>query len=561
MNFHSDFLHSFSKRFFLLCFFLGVCIISPAQVPSCQWGNFFDGNGSEFSGGIAVDSAGYSIVAGRYVGNSLFQNSLSVANTNSNTSDIFLAKFDPSGQIQWLKGGGGGGDDYVYDIAVDDSGNIYMAGFTTSTSLLFGTILAANPSIGSVETYVAKFASNGVAIWVRFAGGAGIQEAMEMKYDRYSGKFVVAGLFSSDSMTVGSNVIHNGGSLGSNEIFIFQVDCNGNFTWAKSAGGIGDDRLGGIAIDANSNIIMVGTYDSPVFMIDTFLLNSAGQYDVFISKFDQYGNVSWLKREGGTGVESARCVVTDSNNDIWVAGEFSGNPVNIANSNLTNAGGDDVFISKYHTNGSAVFARSSGGDGNDYPECIAIDRNNAAIVAGRFTGQTFANGTTTLQNTSTSSFYHEDMFVEKISVAGTLPYTVGFSGANYEIPYKIISDNAGDIFITGIANSDIGFGTCSISAPNLGHDIFIIKLHDLFALPAIDNLVIYPSPSSGEFNFSSSELVHCIRVFDVAGRLVETLYPEANSGQLFISCSGMYFLDVIVDSGHETKKIVVAKKH
>jgi hypothetical protein len=147
-----------------------------SEARSLQWAKQAGGGGDNGGTGIAVDNSGNSYVTGYFDGSATFgageanQTTLTSASAN----DVFVAKYNSSGALQWAKRAGGVGFDEAYGIAVDGSGNSYVTGYFDG-SATFGageanqTILTA--AGGSLDIFVAKYNSSGALQWAKRAGG------------------------------------------------------------------------------------------------------------------------------------------------------------------------------------------------------------------------------------------------------------------------------------------------------------------------------------------------------------------------------------------------------
>src|SRR4051812_43030090 len=103
------------------------------------WAHSAGGPGYDLSVSITVDTMGNSIITGQFSGASMTFNSTTLTNAGTNsTDDIFIAKYDPSGNLVWVKSAGGAGNDEGSSVAADANGNIYMTGIFDSPSIIFG---------------------------------------------------------------------------------------------------------------------------------------------------------------------------------------------------------------------------------------------------------------------------------------------------------------------------------------------------------------------------------------------------------------------------------------
>ncbi len=121
---------------------------------------------------IAVDGANNFYITGDYTNTGTFDG-LSVPNTGASGSDIFVAKYNSAGAIQWLHHAGGTPSDKGYSIGVDTAGNSWVSGFAASgPGVVFDTI--ALPPLGNEYIFLAKYDPNGVVQYVKqYAAGSG----------------------------------------------------------------------------------------------------------------------------------------------------------------------------------------------------------------------------------------------------------------------------------------------------------------------------------------------------------------------------------------------------
>jgi hypothetical protein len=196
----------------------------------------------------------------------------------------------------WAKTAGGTSDDYSFSVAMDASGNTYVAGTFVSSTITFGTYTLTNAGI--CDMFVAKYDANGNVLWAKSEGGTAADEALSVAVDA-SGNIYMAGYFESPTITFGSYTLINtttGSNLG--DISLTKYDANGNVLWAKSAGGTQGDIAYSIAVDASGNTYMTGYFYSPILTIGSYTLTNAGIDDAFLAKYDANGNVLWAESAG-----------------------------------------------------------------------------------------------------------------------------------------------------------------------------------------------------------------------------------------------------------------------
>jgi hypothetical protein len=265
------------------------------------WGGtafMYDG---DVSNGVALDTTGNVYVAGYYQNTVDFDPGAGVDNHISNgQEDMFLVKYDGTGNYVWGKTWGGGSvqTDWATDVAVDSSGRVYVGG-------LFGEV---SPQITD------------------FDPGAGVD---------------------------------NHSSIGFIDCSLSQFDTAGNFVWARTWGGPYNDFAYGVAVDSAGEAYITGYFFSTAIDFDPgpgdATVNNNGSYDGYVSKFDAAGNFVWVRTIGDLGFDYAQDVAVDSTGTSFVTGMFNGtvdfNPGALVDAHTSN-GGNDAYVVKYPPNGN-----------------------------------------------------------------------------------------------------------------------------------------------------------------------------------------------------------------
>ena len=172
------------------------------------------GTSSDIGYGVAVDGSGNVYVTGK------LRDTASFGTTNltsAGVEDIFVAKYNGSGVLQWVQKAGGTSEDVGLGVAVDGSGNVYVTGYFEG-AVTFGTTNLT--SEGGNDLFVAKYNGSGVLQWVQKAGGANFDRGNGIAVDG-TGNVYVTGNFQStasfDTTTLSS-------SAGSWDIFVARID-------------------------------------------------------------------------------------------------------------------------------------------------------------------------------------------------------------------------------------------------------------------------------------------------------------------------------------------------
>ena len=331
--------------------------------------------------GVAVDSSGNVYVTG-WTDAGLDGNILTGA------QDFFVTKYDSLGnKVRTKQLGVSGVATIATGVAVDSSGNVYVAG-TTSGGLDGNTLTG----IGS-DFFVTKYDSSGNKVRTKQLGVSGKNTGAKGVAVDSNGNVYVAG------WTIGGL---DGNTLtGIADFFVTKYDPSGNKVRTKQLGISGKDtEANGVAVDSSDNVYVAG-YTSGGLDGNTL----TGTADFFVTKYDPSGNKVRTKQLGASGViTEAYSVSVDSSDNVYVAGYTVGGL-----DGNTLAGTVDFFVTKYDPSGNKVRTKQLGMAGK-WTEAygVAVDSSDNVYVAGYTTGGLDGN-------TLTGTF---DFFVTKYDSSG-----------------------------------------------------------------------------------------------------------------------------------------------
>ena len=339
------------------------------------WAKTGGGTTNDIAYAVATDSGGNAYVAGRFGRTATFDG---VTLTSAGDEEILLAKYDASGNLVWAKRAGGNSYDFAKKLAVDESGNVYVAGGCRATST-FGTL-----SIGTFATadaFLAKYDSNGNALWVQHWGSSSgyYCDAHGMARDT-NGNMYLTGFYQS-TMNVGATSLTNAGGQ---DIFVMKVDSSGNPIWARRAGGSGNERGLDITADEAGNVFVTGFFDGPGSFGETNF-SGDGSDDAFIAKYDASGNFQWAKFGRSLNGDEGHNVKCDSTGNVYLTGLFE-NVATFSPWGMVSTGNDDAFLAKYDTSGDLLMLRQVGSTNSDWGRALAINGNDSVYWVGGFAG-------------------------------------------------------------------------------------------------------------------------------------------------------------------------------
>jgi hypothetical protein len=273
---------------------------------------------------------------------------------------------------------GGTLDDRARGVAVDASGDVIVVGSFEGTASFGG---ASATSSGSRDVWIAKYTPAGALVWQGTYGGPGEDEALAVAVDG-NGDVIVGGRFQQSASFGGAVFTSQGGF----DAFVAKYSgVTGAPVWSRAFGGVYHDAATSLAVDGSGNAVVAGQY-SYTATFDSTTLTSAGFYDVFVAKLDAAsGAVGWAISGGGTGYDTAGGVTVDVNGDVVLVGTYYGaGSANFGAGVLPGSSVSQVVLAKYHgADGSTVYTRGWGGSGNAFGGGVATDAQDNVYIVGQ----------------------------------------------------------------------------------------------------------------------------------------------------------------------------------
>jgi len=462
----------YSKLFFLIA--LNVFSIKLVS-QSWQWTKSIDGPNVSEGTGVTSDLSGNVIVTGNYAVSATIG---TTSYTSSGSSDFYISKYDPLGNLLWSRSYGGVNWDKSQAITCDQNGNIYITGRFLSPNITIGSISLNNP--GWTDIFLIKFDSNGNPIWAKYVVGG---EGMSLKTDNFGGVYITGDYGGGFTPTFGTTTLP---FLGASEAFITKYDSNGNVLWAQSVNGPGNEHGRSVDIATNGNVYWTGSFESASVNIGgitlTHTISTFTTHDIFVAKFDPSGTVLWANKIIGSDNDLPHSISVDLSENAYITGEFASSTLTIGSTVLTKIGTYDYFIVKYDTNGNPVWAKSSssGTNTNCMGYSVSTDTSGNLHVVGGFAGTQISFGSYTLLNTFGPTY--DPMFIVKYDSNGNeLCASLTPSGGHFVFSYVgvtglcVNSDLFGNAYVTSrFANSPFIVGNDTLHITGI-HNAFVTK--------------------------------------------------------------------------------------
>lgn len=490
---------------FLLCLFLLGGLACAAQ-PTYDWAFKAGSTVSDGSRRLATDASGNIYMTGYFSNTVDFDPGAGTANlVSGGNSDIFVAKYDASGNYLWAFKVGGSGQDIGDDIALDNSGNVLVTGTFRNTADFDPSGSTANlTSSGDFEAFVAKYDASGNYLWAFKIGKTSLDRGYGIASNE-SDNVYVTGTFSSSSVDFDpGGGTANLSSSGGKDIFVAKYSSAGNYLWAFKIGGTSDDRGYYISVDGN-NILVTGIFQNTADFDPgggIANLTSSGGTDAFVAKYDDSGNYQWAFKLGSTSNDGGISVIPDASGNVLVHGYFQ-NTADFdpggGTANLTSNGDYDIFLAKYDASANYIWAFNIGAAGPDVGRVVATDASGDLWITGYFQNTAdFDPGGGTANHTSNGAY---DVYVAKYDDAGNYLCSFSIGGSGSDLGFDINTEGISNLFIAGAfqntADFDPGAGTANLTSSG-NYDIFAAKYDDNCPIGLPIELLSFDAKNEGE---------------------------------------------------------------
>lgn len=333
-----------------------------------QWSVLFTGTSGYqvIAGYVISDAIGDVYVTGYYTTMPTFSTTVgsdASLTTTINTSNAFIVKYNSNGALSWVTDITSTDSTIGTGVAISPDNSIVVVGSYIGSELVFnttsGSSLTLNNGVGT-SAYIAKYSSSGQIIWATTITNIANNSTVAVAVDKNGNINIKGGYISiptiNNTKNVPSSLVLN--SNMTTNIFIVQYDPYGIGTWASSLSASIPTINGGIVVDHNNNIIIIGSFSNTMTTYSSDSVTgtpviSSGGLDSFILKYNHLGKISWVAKQGGTSDDIGIGINVDNFNNIIGTGSYNSSQITIFNADnstifsLANSGATDAFIVKY----------------------------------------------------------------------------------------------------------------------------------------------------------------------------------------------------------------------
>lgn len=289
-------------------------IIKLDNSGAVLWARSGGGTGPDLGYDVACDGAGNAVITGE-----IFNTATFGANVlNGVNEDVFIAKYNAAGTLQWTQLGTATHVDKGYGVACDAAGNVYVCGQFSDTI----TFDVAHNTTFTNLSFLIQLDPAGNEQWFRYMGGGSLCIAYDL--DLYGSDVYVTGDFTGNMNFYGTAIPALTNTY-TNRIFLASYTQSGNGNWAKADGS--NSNLTCRSVEVNSSGAYIAghfkcTLDDYADVYGEGVFNSVGYYDCFLTRYSLAGQRQWMRQWGGNKNDFCWDLAIDAAGEPVMVGEY-----------------------------------------------------------------------------------------------------------------------------------------------------------------------------------------------------------------------------------------------
>ena len=282
--------------------------------------------------------------------------------------DFWFLKFNEFNELEWQKTYGGSDDERASDLIQTNDGGYAVIGKSKSND---GDV---SENAGYEDFWIIKLDSYGSILWEKSFGYSGIDTPNSIIQTNDQGYLITGVLDVSASNGQGSRLSNVQARHAGGDYWVIKLNSSGNKEWSNYYGGTFTDTAYDTVQTNDNGYIIVGSSDS----IDVDISNNKGNYDFWVIKISEFGDLIWEKSFGGDQVDEARAISQMADGNYLVVGDTRSSNLDISQNN----GAADLWVIKISSDGSLLWEKTLGGSNFDVARSISKTQENDFLIAG-----------------------------------------------------------------------------------------------------------------------------------------------------------------------------------
>ncbi|MGI9582367.1 SBBP repeat-containing protein [Chryseobacterium sp. RRHN12] len=527
--------------------------------PSVAWSTYYGGSSDDIFYKTLLDQQGNLYALGK--SSSTGMASGGFQNTLGGQTDGLIVKFNPAGQRLWSTYFGGSGNENFIGAAIDSNNNLIASGWTSSSSNIAYQGHQSFFGGGAVDALIAKFDPDGNRIWSSYYGGTNMDYGWHCAVDSNNNIYLSGYTFSTTNI---ANAGHQNTLGGSSDGFLVKFNSNGIRQWGTYYGGNESDEAEACAVDENDNVYIAGVTRSTtnIATSGTHKPVFSDTQDAMLVKFNSNGVRLWGTYFGGDSMEYFNNIKIRNNEIYAVGATYSNNNISYNGFQSTYGGNIDAMLVKFSSDGARIMSTYYGGEQADVGNDLTFGSNGEIYLLGQ-TSSTTGIAYQGYDNTFNGGY--ADAFVAKFN-GNNREWATYFGGTSNDQPYSISVDAQKNIYFAGYTSSTSGIAFNGFSNTYGGgsFDAFLTKLADNTLGISESNHTearIYPNPVADDLHLSFNKKILEVSVYSMEGN--KTFFKNINTSHTKINMSnlakGYYIVEILLEDNSKAVRKVLKK--
>lgn len=422
-----------------------------------QWTTSLGSTSWDYVNGIKTDSVGNIYVGGAISGN-MKLNSKEYASKGKH--DMFVAKYDTKGKLQWLWSEGGKQSDKLTALQVTKDDEVLIGGIVNGEATVGKQAIDGSGK----KLILAKLSGKGQLSWLQKFNMDNMASIVFIS-ELGNKEIIAAGTFKK-ALTIGEFELK---SRGKEDIFIARFAADGSIKQLKSFGSKGRDNITAFGINSIDLIYISGTFEDEFSLGDQKIeKQSKNESSCFVATLNSETEPVWVKTFEHEQYFEISSLATAQNDEVFIAGNFT-HSFFLGEQEITSKGSTDMFTAKLDKNGDVVWVKGFGSAHSDYANNIVLNPAGGIMLSGSC-NDTLMLDTLIITNTTGKT----TAFVSQINSNGDVFWVSSLDGNTDVASQHSTLDAYGNIYLTGSFTKTIENPKSNISSAG-AEDIFLAK--------------------------------------------------------------------------------------
>lgn len=452
--------------------------------------------------------------------------------------DLLVFAINEDGETEWALSGGGTSNQIAQEIACDNDGNVYLMGKFSGHLSFGGEDFESN---GSFDMYLIKLNSNGVVQWVKTYGGPNSESFESLSI--HGSKINVVGRYYNYTILENDTVWGVDGT----DFFVSQFDLEGNLLQYVTFGGESVDYVSDVASDNLGNLYITGDFYQNLHIGDQ-VLEAGDMLGVYLLKLDSNLELVWLYQPDGSDLKPGVKVSCDSEGNLAIAGNFSGE-VSFGNTDLQTADFDeDIYVAYFNPDGDLQWAKRFYSASMESVNAFELDRVGDVYISGHYLDHIHFNDIVIQYNLCCGD---PEIFFVKLSGEGEVINHSQLTGERSRLQDMYVPE-INQVILAGQFSEHFQVGDIELNSPT-SYNVFLTYYKDDTWLVTENternNEFVLNTVSKNSFQLTNLTVGTQVRVYNSNGQLVTRISAVDNNMSVGEDWdNGFYMIQIIPDN-------------